>query len=497
MPTSPTIKRPPFVALPEGRITPIPEALNIGVQHHQAGRLRKAEAVYKAILAADPGHADASHLCGLIAHQRGAHQEAIRLISNAISINKGAALFYNNRGEAHRALGLLDEAIADYRIAVSLQPQLTQAWHNRGLAHLVKGEPEPAAACFGTVLAIDPNHAEAHYSLGNALLMRGRQVDAIAEYQKVLMLRPNSPWAYNNIGTALRRMEKFNEAIEFHKKAVDLAPDSVELLTHFANALKEAGREADAIDILNRIIELDPKHETAIHLLNALRGMNTDRPSAEYITNTFDSYAPNFDHHLTEKLEYHCPRLLKEVLSRFAGEKALEILDLGCGTGLMGMELKSLAERLVGVDLSPQMIARAATRALYDELIVEDLCEFLARAPSDAFDLVSAADVLNYLGNLAPVFAGTHRVLRPGGLVLFSIECLRESGKDFKLGKSGRYMHAAPYISQLALTTGFTALSIEEAELRKEKGQPVAGQLFLLRKNPSAPALMSEAPRPR
>lgn len=171
-----------------------------------------------------------------------------------------------------------------------------------------------------------------------------------------------------------------------------------------------------------------------------------------------------------------------------------DVLDLGCGTGLMGMELKSLASRLVGVDLSPQMIAQAATRALYDELIVEDLCEFLARAPSDAFDLVSAADVLNYLGNLTPVLAGAHRLLRPGGLVLFSVEHLFEAGKDFKLGKTGRYMHAAPYIRRLALATGFAVLSIESAELRKEKGQAVEGLLFLLKKvRPSDSGLSSSA----
>lgn len=478
------------VVLPDNIIATVPKAIQLGIEHHRAGRIRKAEASYKAVLAADPQHSDAYHLLGLVAHQRGRYKQAIDLISRAILLNKTAAIFFNNRGEAHRGLGLFDEALADYRMAVSLQPLLAQAWHNQGLAYLTKGEPAPAAACFETELSINPDDAEAHYGFGNALLMLGRQEEAIAEYQKTIAIRPDSAWAYNNIGTALRRLEKYAEAVIYHRKAVELGPAGVELLIHLANALKEAGMDDEAIEVLSRIIELDPKHETAIHLLNALCGIDTDRPSAEYISGVFDAYAANYDHHLTRKLECKAPALLLGVLRRQSGIAALHklgnVLDLGCGTGLMGIELKPLADRLVGVDLSSRMIEQAAARALYDELIVADLCEFLARSPSETFDLISAADVLNYLGNLSPVFAEAHRVARPGGWVLFSVEHLHESGKDFSLSKSGRYMHAASYIRQLAAGVGFELLSDEKAELRKEKGQPVDGRLFLLRKIPNA-----------
>ena len=93
----------------------IPEVFASALQHHQAGRLREAEALYLQILQAEPNHADALHLYGVIAHQSGRHDVAIRHISQAIACNPRDARFHNNIGEAYRAQGKLDEAAGDHR----------------------------------------------------------------------------------------------------------------------------------------------------------------------------------------------------------------------------------------------------------------------------------------------------------------------------------------------------------------------------------------------
>lgn len=472
------------VVLPDNILATIPKAIQLGIEHHQAGRISKAEASYKAVLAAEPEHPDACHLLGLIAHQRGQYKQAVDLISRAILLNKTAAIFFNNRGEAYRCLNLLDQALADYRTAVSLQPQLVQAWHNQGLVHLLKGEPDSAAACFKTVLSIDPNHAEAHYSLGNVFVTAGKYEEAITEYQKVLAVQPQSAWAHNNIGSALRRLQRIEEAVEYHRKAVDLAPDSIDLLMHFSNASREVGRDLNAIDALVRVLKLNPKHETAAHLLDALRGVDTDSPSGDYVKHIFDNYATNFEHHLTEKLEYIGPRLVADMLRRYGyAERKLDILDLGCGTGLLGIELQPFSARLVGVDISSKMVELARGHGVYHQLLVADLQDSLMSFPPDTFDLVAAADVFVYVGNLTAAFAGANRVLRKNGLFVFTIEKTQDQKKEFTLGKSGRYSHGSAYICSLAETFGFESISMEAAPFRKEKGQAVDGLLCLLKKS--------------
>lgn len=475
--------RPPRVVVPDNIIATVPKAIQLGIEHHQAGRLRKAEASYRAVLAVEPEHPDANHLLGLVAHQRGRHTEAIELISHAITLNSGAAMFYNNRGEAYRAAGALDEALADYQTAISLQPQLVPAWHNQGLTLILKGDPEAAARCFERVLALDPNHAEGHYSLGNALQMLGKTQEAIASYRKVAAGHPIAPWAYNNIATALRRDAKFDEAIEFHRQALTCAPNDVDLLFHFSATLKDAGRDEEAIGILTRIIEIDPSHTSAPHFLNALRGVTSDRPPKEYIRETFDFYAKDFDHHLVDKLDCKIPALLRDLLVRAESEPLFfnNVLDLGCGTGLMGVELQPLTAKLVGVDLSPGMIAKAAERNIYERLEAADLLEFLNAALPGSYDAVVAADVFNYLGDLAPVFAEAHRVLRPGGAFLFSVERLA-AGEGYRLGKTARYAHSEQYIRHSAASAGLMIISCDIAPLRLEKGTPVEGLLYLLKR---------------
>jgi predicted TPR repeat methyltransferase len=161
------------------------------------------------------------------------------------------------------------------------------------------------------------------------------------------------------------------------------------------------------------------------------------------------------------------------------------VIDLGCGTGLLGESLRPTAGRLVGVDLSPRMVEKAREWDLYDELIVGDVAEALAARPA-AFDLVAAADVFVYLGDLEPVFRATAGALRPGGLFAFSVEFLDEEGapgaSGYRIGPSRRYAHSPGYVRRVAGENRFVELSLARAGLRLEKGQQVQGLVVVLRK---------------
>lgn len=109
------------------------EALRTALQHHQAGRLQEAEAIYRQILQVEPNHPDALHLVGVIAHHDGRHQIAIDCICQAIALSPNAPEYHNNLGEAYRALGKSEEAAACYRRALALKPDFAEACYSLGL----------------------------------------------------------------------------------------------------------------------------------------------------------------------------------------------------------------------------------------------------------------------------------------------------------------------------------------------------------------------------
>ena len=153
-------------------------------------------------------------------------------------------------------------------------------------------------------------------------------------------------------------------------------------------------------------------------------------------------------------------------------------MDLGCGTGLAGVELRAYARTLIGSDLSTRMIARARERGIYDELHVEDLATTLARARD--VDLIVAADVFVYVGALDATFAACAGALRSSGLFAFSIE--RSGGNDVVLQPTLRYAHGGAYIAGLASTHGFVVARSEPSIIRIDRGKPVDGVIYLLRR---------------
>jgi predicted TPR repeat methyltransferase len=160
------------------------------------------------------------------------------------------------------------------------------------------------------------------------------------------------------------------------------------------------------------------------------------------------------------------------------------LLDAGCGTGWCGPLLRSTAARLVGVDLSPGMLAQAHRRNVYDELHKAELTAFMTTHPA-TFDFIVSADVLCYFGRLDEAIRAAHDALLPGGLLCFSVEALKDAAPDeeFRLGGHGRYAHAKPYLERVMAEAGFArAPAIEDGVLRQELGKPVEGYIVAARR---------------
>jgi len=225
-----------------------------------------------------------------------------------------------------------------------------------------------------------------------------------------------------------------------------------------------------------------PSDPIAAHLVAATGGAAApDRASDGFVRGLFDRAAPGFDAALAS-LGYRAPQLIFESAASVlgAGAAALEVLDLGCGTGLCGHWFRPLARRLVGVDLSPGMIDRARCQGLYDELVCEEISSFLEHCDS-RFDLVSAADVFCYFGDLSAPFKKVARLLQPRGRFIFSVEDLTavQDADGAVLLEHGRYAHSPNTVAAALATAGLQPASMGSDTLRFERGAPVAGLIVV------------------
>ena len=208
--------------------------LQDALAHHQAGRLREAEALYRALLETDPRNSDALHLLGVAAHQLGRHEEAIELIGRAIAADASRPEFHSNLGEVHRMLGRPAQAEHSYRAALALNPDLPAAHGNLGHALLAQDRFEDAARSYERAAALDPGNAGVLVNLAFAYIQLGRLEQAEQCSRQTLALRPEDAEAHNFLAASLAGLERFDEAAESYRRALALKPDYLEAHLNFA-----------------------------------------------------------------------------------------------------------------------------------------------------------------------------------------------------------------------------------------------------------------------
>jgi predicted TPR repeat methyltransferase len=304
------------------------------------------------------------------------------------------------------------------------------------------GKPEAAEEAYRTAIRLNPEHIDAHTNLGVLLYGLKRREEAVACFCRVITLRPKHPEARRLLALAHCTLGEFDKAIRIYEDWLAEDPD-------------------------------DP---VARHMLSACSGRNVpERASDNFVAISFDSFAASFESKLA-KLSYRAPALVAAMLedSGIEASRNLDVLDMGCGTGLCGPLIRDYARRLVGIDLSAGMLAQAREKQLYDELLQIELTEYL-RGRVNAFDVIVSADTLVYFGSLEGVLAAAARALRPEGRLIFTLEhAVSASASDYHLETHGRYTHAQPYVERVLVTNGLEP-EIGHAELRMEAGVAVAG----------------------
>jgi predicted TPR repeat methyltransferase len=420
------------------------EAIDVAILLQKNEQLAEAAEVYRRVIEAVPDHPRALHYAGVLAHQQGRNDEAIALLEKSLALAPQAD-GYSNLGIVLQAAGKLESAIAAYRRAI----------------------------------AIDPSHANAYSNLGVVLRATGRPSESEAAYRRAIQLNPRHIDAYTNLGILLNALNRTEEAARCFSTVITLRPRHRDARKLLAIAYCTLGETGEAVRVYKEWLEEEPDDPIALHMLAACTGRHVPlRASDAFIEQTFDRFASSFESQL-ERLSYRAPALVAAMLED-AGldrSKRLNVLDAGCGTGLCGPLITPYARRLVGVDLSGGMLARAKERNLYHELLQSELTKYL-RENNGAFDLIVSADTLVYFGDLREVVAVAANALRADGHLVFTLERAPdgETHVGYRLESHGRYSHDRSYVEQLLGAVGLQT-KIIYADLRTEAGMPVRGLL--------------------
>ncbi len=343
------------------------------------------------------------------------------------------------------------------------------AWLN--LANLLTNEKDfdKAEKIYKKLLDIAPQNFDVHLNYANMLYQQNRLSEALEEYRAAVVINPESAPVSNNIGVILKDLQQYEEALGLFFNALARDPTKEEYSINIAETLVLFYRQdkETAIKVAENWLKNMPDNVFAQHVCASFKGEKIENNQI-FAEKLFDNFADNYELVL-KRINYSLPRSIRDL----AGDVKGTIVDLGCGSGLVGQALKNAQNQIIGVDVSRNMLHKAAQKGVYKQLVKGDIVAFCQKKLAEIKpDLVVAADVLGYIGNLAPLFAALK-----GQKICFSIEVLPEDG-DYKLNDAGRYLYNEAYIARLLQQNGFAQVNKYEAVLRQEDGKDVNGLLF-------------------
>jgi predicted TPR repeat methyltransferase len=479
---------------------------------HRAGRFDEAEAGYRACLREGDAHAGAA--LGALLLQRQRFEEAAGVLEPLALAAPEDATLAVNLSVALRRGGHARRAMEHARRASVLAPTRVSTWNALGLAELELGRVDEALAALESGLRIDPGNLALVLHRAHGLRRLGRNAEALPLYAQVVEADAGLLDGWRGLAATEAALGRVDEALLSRKRALALAPGDREVAFEHAVMLMQAGHAQEAVQALSQLVQtgagdarawawlgrarlrlgdaeaardaferaraLDPDDPVVAHFLVSLGDSLPESVEGEYIQRLFDDFADRFEHTLVDRLGYAVPPRLAALLRAHEADAAGRVLDLGCGTGLMAVELARPGRVIDGVDLSPRMLERARAKGLYRDLQAAEIGAYLADAGAQRWDLVVAADVFVYVAALAPVFAVVREHLADGGWFAFSLESSAGEAVEL-LPATGRYRHPPDVVARQLAEAGFTGVVREPLVIRHEVGQPVAGELLLAR----------------
>jgi predicted TPR repeat methyltransferase len=250
--------------------------------------------------------------------------------------------------------------------------------------------------------------------------------------------------------------------------------------------LEKAGDIDAAVKAFEEVLAIDPEDHggAAVRIAALGRGETPPKAPDAYVETLFDQHAEAFEDILVEQLGYAVPMMVRQRLQTLELGPFKRLLDLGCGTGLTGEALRDMVEDMTGIDLSENMVELAHEKDVYETLYVAEVEDFLEDNDEEAFDIITATDVLPYLGALEPLFFGAAENLDAGGLFIFSSETLSDeqlAGRPYMVAPHQRFAHALSYVEERLSATGFELIEVTDINVRMQDGNPTPGHLVIAR----------------
>lgn len=382
-------------------------------------------------------------LAGIAQFEAQHYDAALTAFEQAAALAPERASVQYNLGTTLFHLGRHREAIPALEKSLNADTAQAPAWITLGLCRLALEDWPAATTALEQGLALAPEAANIWLTLAQCHLHQNNVVGALDAMRSATRAAPNDPQPWSELGSLLREIGQYEEAAHCFEQAIQHGADP-ELHRYYLAAVRP--------------------------------GSSVPPPPKRYAQALFDSYAGDFQTHLLEALKYSAHTTLLHPLVE-AGQRYPSALDLGCGTGLCAPLLKKICDTIDGVDVAAAMVQQATQSGCYRSVSQSDLLPWL-RSRNTPADLIVAADVFIYVGELNEVFAEAARLLSPQGCFAFSVEACE--GEGLRLLPSLRYAHSERYIRELAERHGLEIKRSYLGPIREEQRQPITGQYFHL-----------------
>lgn len=330
---------------------------------------------------------------------------------------------------------------------------------------------------------LNPRSLQILNNLGNVLRMLGEMEEALKCYKRATDMDPGFAHGWVNLGFISAKLERWQDAVDSFDRVGGEHCDDTDILGTLAKACLKLGQGERAARLFEKVLALDPadRHGAAIALAALKGGPLPERHSDGMVVEMYRQKAAAWDQDVLRPGDSyfgpdHVARLLEP---RLQGDASLDILDLGCGTGNCGPFLAPSARRLVGVDLSPDMLREAEKKGLYGELAEREIGDYLKTA-GEPFDVVVGAGVFIMFSSLESIFAAVAGRMRPGGL--FALTLYRSSGPDIEIRPNSHFGHSRSYLERAAAEAGLESVEVQEVIHETAEGQEQPGFAVLLRK---------------
>lgn len=412
--------------------------------------------------------------------------------------------------------GKLPQAAKQLNAARAMAPNDPRVYLLGMLLAEAAGNPQAALQSGQRALELGHEWPVAVTEVALLLARQNRFDDAIALAQRAVKLDGDNPALLGRVIDIAHRARRLDMAIPWLERAIKVAPEHLHIQYLLARDYAETGAHERALAGLApllqakpddpillicrlksrlalgqkelaigdgaKLVALEPDNATYSFWHDLARGTTPPRYPPSMVQEMYDGFADTFDQHLVAGLKYSLPRKVAASIRGFYPDNTLNLLDLGCGTGLLGAALGRINGALVGVELSDKMIEQAAKHGVYDRFHNVDLVGALQATPEALYDVITALDVLIYVGDLGDTIPNALRILKPGGRFIFSCEGAAESEDNLVFRSTQRFAHKASHVEYQCRSAGFNDVSLESVTLRFEAGQSIDGFLVIATK---------------